>query len=82
MTTQTAPGALAPDFRFKISRVFDAPRDLVWEAWTDADHLLEWWRPKGFRTRFAKLDLRPGGIFHYACSHRDNLDEHLAQRKT
>jgi uncharacterized protein YndB with AHSA1/START domain len=65
MTTQIVPGALVPDFRFRISRVFDAPRDLVWEAWTDEVHLLEWWRPKGFRTRFAKLDLRPGGIFHY-----------------
>lgn len=65
MTTQTAPEAFVPGFQFKIARVFDAPRDLVWKAWTDEVHLLEWWSPKGFKTRFAKVDLRPGGIFHY-----------------
>jgi uncharacterized protein YndB with AHSA1/START domain len=65
MTTRTAPKELVPDFQFRIGRVFDAPRDIVWKAWTDEVHLLEWWHPKGFRTRFARVDLRPGGLFHY-----------------
>lgn len=52
-------------FRFSIRRMFDAPRDLVWKAWTDPEALRQWWSPKGFRTRFAKVDLRPGGLFHY-----------------
>lgn len=55
-----------PGFQFAIDRVFDAPREIVWKAWTDEVHLLEWWSPKGFKkTRFAKVDLRPGGMFHY-----------------
>jgi uncharacterized protein YndB with AHSA1/START domain len=46
--------------------VLDAPRDLVWKAWTDAERLAQWWGPKGCKVRVVKLDLRPGGIFHYA----------------
>ena len=52
-------------FRFAIKRVFDAPRKLVWRAWTDEVDLLEWWSPKGFKTLSAKVDLKPGGMFHY-----------------
>lgn len=50
---------------FVISRVFDAPRELVWNAWTQRDHLLNWFGPKGFTMRVATLDFRPGGVFHY-----------------
>ena len=53
----------SPDF--VISRVFDAPRDLVWRAFTDSEHLKHWWGPKGFTVMFSKMDLRPGGIYHY-----------------
>ena len=55
----------APGKEFVITRVFDAPRDLVWKVWTDVDHLKHWWGPKGFKMLFCTLDLRPGGIFHY-----------------
>ena len=50
---------------FVISRTFDAPRDLVWQAWTDRDRLMQWFGPKGFTMPVAKLDFRPGGSFHY-----------------
>jgi uncharacterized protein YndB with AHSA1/START domain len=50
---------------FVISRTVDAPRDLVWKVWTDEKHLVHWWGPKGFTVKHAKLDLRPGGTFHY-----------------
>jgi uncharacterized protein YndB with AHSA1/START domain len=50
---------------FVISRVFDAPRDLVWKALTESDRLMHWWGPKGFTMRAANVDLRPGGVFHY-----------------
>jgi uncharacterized protein YndB with AHSA1/START domain len=50
---------------FSISRVFDAPRELVWKAYTEADRLAQWWGPKGFTMLVSKLDLRPGGVFHY-----------------
>src|SRR5712692_4415203 len=50
---------------FTISRVFDAPRDLVFKAWTESERLALWWGPKGFKMLIANLDLRPGGVFHY-----------------
>jgi uncharacterized protein YndB with AHSA1/START domain len=50
---------------FVISRVFDAPRDRVWKAWTEVERLKQWWGPKGFAVTHCKLDLRPGGIMHY-----------------
>jgi uncharacterized protein YndB with AHSA1/START domain len=49
---------------FIISRTFNAPRDLVWKAWTEREHM-QWWGPKGVSIHHAKLDLRPGGTFHY-----------------
>jgi uncharacterized protein YndB with AHSA1/START domain len=51
---------------FVVSRVFDAPRDLVWKAWTEADRLKEWFGPKGVTIPTLKMDLRPGGVCHYA----------------
>ena len=51
---------------FRVSRRFEAPRDLVFSAWSDPAHLAEWWGPAGFDLRTAKLEFSPGGIFHYA----------------
>lgn len=51
---------------FRVSRRFEAPRDLVFSAWSDPAHLAEWWGPAGFDLRIAKLEFSPGGIFHYA----------------
>jgi len=51
---------------FVITRVFDAPRDLVWKAFTEPQRLKEWWGPKGVTVIESKMDLRPGGSYHYA----------------
>jgi uncharacterized protein YndB with AHSA1/START domain len=48
-----------------IERVFDAPRALVWKAWTEPKYISRWWGPKDFTAPFCKIDLRPGGGFHY-----------------
>ena len=50
---------------FTISREFDAPRELVFKAWTEAERLAKWWGPKGCACEVKALDLRPGGLFHY-----------------
>jgi len=50
---------------FVITREFDAPRDLVFKAWTEPERLAQWWGPKGFTVKVANVDLRPGGMFHY-----------------
>jgi uncharacterized protein YndB with AHSA1/START domain len=44
-----------------LTRVFDAPRELVWQAWTEARHLAQWWGPQGFTNPVCEVDLRPGG---------------------
>ncbi len=44
-----------------ITRVFDAPRGLVFKAWTDPRHVAQWWGPKGFTNPVCELDVRPGG---------------------
>jgi uncharacterized protein YndB with AHSA1/START domain len=46
-----------------IERVFDAPRELVWRAWTDPEHVKHWWGPKGFDNQSCASDLRVGGRF-------------------
>ena len=56
---------------FVISRVFDAPRDLVWRANTECEHLMHWWGPKGFTMTVCKIDLRPGGTLHYCLRSPD-----------
>ena len=60
------PVTQAATDEFVITRTFDAPRDAVWRAWTDAAALAKWWGPKGCTIRVITLDLREGGLFHYA----------------
>jgi uncharacterized protein YndB with AHSA1/START domain len=59
---------------FVMARVFDAPRALLWAAFTEAERLRHWWGPKGFTVRHCELDLRPGGIFHYGLRSADGKD--------
>lgn len=52
------------DHELVISRIFDAPRLLVWQAWTDPKHLIQWWGPNGFSNTAFEMDFRVGGCFH------------------
>lgn len=54
----------APDRTLVISRVFDAPRELVFEAWTRPEYLLRWFAPHGCSFHIERIDVRPGGGFH------------------
>ena len=49
---------------FVIEREFNAPRELVWKAWTERERLMQWFGPKGMILNTANLDFRPGGSFH------------------
>jgi len=53
------------DRELVMERVFNAPRELVFRAWTEPKHLAHWWGPKGWTLPVCKLDLRPGGVWHY-----------------
>ena len=48
-----------------MERVFDAPRELVFDAYTQAEHLKQWWMPPGWTIEIYDLDFRPGGVWHY-----------------
>jgi uncharacterized protein YndB with AHSA1/START domain len=50
------------DREFKVSRLLNAPRDLVFKAWTDPKHVAKWWGPDGFTSTVVKMDVKPGGI--------------------
>ncbi|MDX1374563.1 MAG: SRPBCC domain-containing protein [Burkholderiales bacterium] len=50
---------------FVIERLLDAPRERVWRAWTEVEHLVHWWGPKGFTVTHCTVDLRPGAMMHY-----------------
>ena len=59
---------------FVITRTLNAPRDRVWNAWSQADSLAQWWGPKGCTIRIMAFDFRPGGIFHYAMQFQPGHD--------
>jgi uncharacterized protein YndB with AHSA1/START domain len=59
---------------FVITRVFDAPRDRIWRAWTEPERLKHWWGPKGFACTHCTVDLRPGGLMHYCLRAPDGQE--------
>ena len=56
------------------SRVFDAPRALVFSAFTDPQHLAQWWGPNGFTTTTHAFDFRPGGVWRFVMHGPDGRD--------
>ena len=48
-----------------ITRLIDAPRELVYEVWTNPDHVNKWWGPDGFTNTNKEMDVRPGGIWRF-----------------
>lgn len=57
-----------------ITRIFDAPRDLVFKVWTESEQLKRWWGPKGFKLGVSRLDFHPGGVFHYSMQSPDGYE--------
>ncbi|MDR3614959.1 MAG: SRPBCC domain-containing protein [Candidatus Obscuribacterales bacterium] len=59
---------------FILTRVFDAPRAVVFKAWTEIDKLTQWWGPKGMTMKVSTLDLKPMGLFHYSMTTPDGKE--------
>ena len=72
--TRSGAGQEPAEKPFVIRRVLAAPRDLVYRAWTQREHLAQWFGPKGCTIPLCELDLRPGGLFHY-CMRFPNKSE-------
>jgi len=64
----------ASDREIVITRDFDAPRELVWEAMTDPLHVVQWWGPRGFTTTIEEMDVRPGGVWKHVMHGPDGTD--------
>jgi uncharacterized protein YndB with AHSA1/START domain len=62
------------DREIRVKRVFDAPRELVWKAWTEPEGISQWWGPKGFRTTTEVMDVRPGGEWRHVMHGPDGRD--------
>jgi uncharacterized protein YndB with AHSA1/START domain len=65
------PGAMLADGDFVTARVVAAPRALVWQAYTEREHLMRWRWPKAFTMLDCTIDLRPSGVFHYGTRTSD-----------
>jgi uncharacterized protein YndB with AHSA1/START domain len=74
VATSEIPEPATDEPEFVISRVLDAPRGLVWRAFTEPAHLRHWWGPKGFAVLSCEVDLRPGGRFLYHLRSADGQD--------
>ncbi len=74
MTFETKPSAKTADRTLVITRVFDAPRALVWKAWTDPEHRARWMGPRGFSGRVIRMDLRAGGAYRFQMRQTDGTE--------
>jgi len=57
-----------------ISRVVNAPRELVWKVWTSPEHIKHWWGPSGFTNTISKMDVKPGGEWEFIMHGPDGTD--------
>ncbi|MES2779520.1 MAG: SRPBCC domain-containing protein [Bacteroidota bacterium] len=57
-----------------ITRTFKAPRSLVFDAWTQPEHIKNWWAPKGFTNTYCTVDLRIGGEFRYCMTNPEGAE--------
>ncbi|RAV11879.1 SRPBCC family protein [Paenibacillus contaminans] len=77
--TQNSPASSlttkAGEREFSVERMFNAPRELVFQAFTQPEHLSRWWAPGGYTIPVCNIDLRPGGVWHYSMRSPQG-DEH------
>ena len=62
------------DRELVITRLLKAPRELVWEVFTNPDHIKHWWGPTGFTNTIFKMDVMPGGVWEFIMHGPDGTD--------
>jgi uncharacterized protein YndB with AHSA1/START domain len=62
------------DREIAMARVFEAPRELVWQAWTERDRVVQWWGQNGFTTTVKNMDVRPEGVWRFVMHGPDGTD--------
>jgi uncharacterized protein YndB with AHSA1/START domain len=63
----------AADREICLSRLFNAPRDVVFDAWTDPEHVSKWWAPQGLSSVTSTMDIKPGGVWRFVMNGPDGL---------
>jgi uncharacterized protein YndB with AHSA1/START domain len=66
--------ASTEDRELITTRMFDAPRALVFEAWTNPAHIVNWWGPNGFTTTNHEMNVKPGGVWRFTMHGPDGTD--------
>ena len=74
MIETTTPPIGTADREITITRVINAPRDLVFEAWTKPEHVARWWGPDGFTLTTREFDFQPGGVWRFIIHGPDGTD--------
>ena len=74
METKTEPLIRTDVPEMVITRILNAPRDLVFRVWTEPEHIKHWWGPKGFTNTISKMEFRPGGIWEFVMHGPDGTD--------
>lgn len=76
MNEATAPaiGTYTADREILLTRVYDAPRELVFDAWTHPEHVARWWGPRGFTITTHEMDVRAGGAWRFIMHGPDGTD--------
>jgi uncharacterized protein YndB with AHSA1/START domain len=72
-----APVVPADDAVIVMTRIFDAPRALVWEAMTEPRHVAQWWGGPGFTNPICEMDVRPGGLWRHVMRFPDGGELHM-----
>ncbi|BDA80304.1 activator of HSP90 ATPase [Leptospira kobayashii] len=62
------------DRTVSTTRLFDAPRELVFQMWTDPNHVGNWWGPKGFTNTIESMEVKPGGVWKFVMHGPDGVD--------
>ena len=74
MAAASSPAVGSADRELVVTRLIDAPRRLVFRAWTEPEQVSRWWGPQGFVTTHCDMDIRPGGAFRCCMRSPEGTD--------
>lgn len=74
MDARSSAATDTSDRELLITRIFDAPRSLVFKAWSSPEHLARWWGPSGYTLPICKMDFRPNGAYRYCMRSPEGTD--------
>lgn len=74
MSDESPSATGASDREIVLTRVLNAPRELVFRAWSSPEHLARWWGPDGFTTTTYEMQFEPGGVWRYMMHGPDGTD--------